>query len=113
MKWTLLGQYDRAAKNSYFGYVLAVLVAMETFNKSGQRYKVWMCALILVSAIYITKKALGANSILGLATTLISIVWIFPIFNSDFFYNIDATFMLLHSALSLSVAVGAFTYLKN
>ena len=34
-------------------------------------------------------------------------------FNSEFFYNIDATFMLLHSALSLTVAVGAFTYLKN
>lgn len=111
--WSLLGQYDRTAKNSYFGYVLAVLVAMETFNKSGQTYKVWMCALVLASAIFIAKKAISAKSLLGIATLLISLFWILPIFNSEFFYNIDATFMLLHSALSLSVAVGAFTYLKN
>ena len=111
--WSLLGQYDRATKNSYFGYVLAVLVAMETFNKSGQRYQLWMCVLILASALFITKKALNAKSFLGIATALLSLFWLMPIFNSDFFYNIDATFMLLHSALSLSVAVGAFTYLKN
>lgn len=111
--WSLLGQYDRAARNSSFGYVLAILVAMETFNSSGHRYKIWMSLLVIASGAYIFKKALNSKSILGLFTAALSLIWLLPIFDAQFFYNIDLTFMLLHSVFSLAVATGAFTFLKS
>lgn len=111
--WSLLGHYDRTARNSSFGYVLAIIVAMETFNSSGHRYKTWMCYLIIASGIYIAKKAFSTKSILGIATSVFSLIWLAPLLDSNFFYNIDLNFMLAHSALSLAVATGAFTFLKS
>jgi hypothetical protein len=111
--WTLLGHYDAQAKSSFFGMALAVIVAMETFGNHGSRYKVWMCLAILGSALFIAKKALSAHSIVGIATSLFSLMWILPIINSNVFYSVDGWFMISHSILSLAVAVGAFSYLKN
>lgn len=111
--WSFLGNYDRTLKNSYFGYALSVIIAMQTFNKSGVRYSVWMSALFIASGCYIGMKALRGKSYLGIATTLISLIWIAPIISVDAFYNINLYFMLAHSAYALSVAVGAFSYLKS
>lgn len=111
--WSLLGNYDRALKNSYFGYALSVIIAMQTFNKSGVRYSVWMSALFIASGAYIAKKALSGKSYLGIATALLSLVWFAPIISADAFYNINLNFMLAHSTFALSVAVGAFSYLKS
>jgi hypothetical protein len=72
-----------------------------------------MAGLILVAGAFIGKKAFDAKSVLGLATTALSLVWIAPIVNSSVFKTVDLSFMLAHSALALAVAVGAYTYLKN
>lgn len=111
--WTLLGRYEKTARTSFFGMALAVYVALETFGKHDYRYPISMCVIVLLSAAYIAKKALKAESIVGVLTVLLSLLWIAPIFNSSFFYSVDLSFMLAHSALSLAVAVGAFSYLKN
>lgn len=111
--WSLLGQYPKGGRNSYFGMALALLVAMETFNSQPARYKIWMCVLILASALIILQKAAKSKAILGIATSLFSLIWLLPIFNSDIFYAIDGWFFAAHSILSLAAAVGAFTYLKN
>ena len=111
--WTLLGHYDAKAKNSLFGMALAVFIAAETFGGHDHRYKILMCLLILISAAFIGWKALGAQSIVGLLTVALSLIWILPLIDATFFYSVDLTFMLAHSALALAVAVGAFTYLKN
>ncbi|CAN2225665.1 hypothetical protein MCEMRE196_01366 [Candidatus Nanopelagicaceae bacterium] len=111
--WTLLGHYDPKAKNSFFGMALSVFVAAETFGSHNHKYKYWMCILILASAVFIAKKALSSKSLVGIFTVLISLIWIVPIFDANFFYSLDLAFMLAHSVLALSVAVGAFSYLKN
>ncbi len=92
---------------------LSVFIAAETFGSHGHRYKILMCALILVSAVVIAYKAVKAKSILGIATTSFALIWIGPLFSTTMFYTLDLWFMLAHSALALAVAVGAFTYLKN
>ncbi|MFM6941243.1 MAG: hypothetical protein ACKOXI_04630 [Candidatus Planktophila sp.] len=111
--WTLLGHYEASAKNSLFGMALAVFIAAETFGTHDHRYKILMSLLVLISAAFIGWKAVGAQSILGLLTVLLSLLWIIPIVDATFFYSVDLTFMLAHSALALAIAVGAFTYLKN
>jgi hypothetical protein len=111
--WTLLGSYDEKARTSFFGMALAIYIALETFGKHGNRYQVSMSILVLLSALYIAKKAWSARSIIGVATTLLSLIWIAPIINTSVFYRVDLFFMLTHSALSLLVAAGAFTYLKR
>lgn len=111
--WNLLGQYDPKARTSFFGLALAIYLALETFGKHQYRYQVSMCVLILACGAYLAKRALNAHSIVGIATSIFTLIWIFPIFNESLFYSVDLTFMLAHSILSLAVAVGAFTYLKR
>jgi len=111
--WSLLGTFDRLVRNSFFGMALSVFIAAETFGSHGHRYKVLMCALVLLSALFIAYRAIKAKSILGIATTAFSLVWVGPIFSTTMFYTVDLWFMLAHSVLALAVAVGAFTYLKS
>lgn len=111
--WTLLGHFQPKAKSSVFGLALSVIVAAETFGGHEQRYKVWMCFVILIASIYIAKQAISSLSIVGVLTALFSLVWIAPIIDSMIFYSVDAWFMITHSIFSLAVAVGAFSYLKN
>jgi hypothetical protein len=111
--WTLLGSYDEKARTSFFGMALAVYIALETFGKHGNRYQISMCALVILSALYMAKKALAAQSIFGLATSLFSLIWIAPILDKTVFYNVDLFFMFAHSILALLVAAGAFTFLKK
>jgi hypothetical protein len=111
--WTLLGQYDAKAKNSFFGMALAVFIAAETFGGHDHRYKVLMCLLVLISGAFIGWKSFNAKSIVGLLTTALSLIWVLPLVDASFFYSVDLTFMLAHSALALAVAVGAFSYLKS
>jgi hypothetical protein len=111
--WSLLGIFDRQARNSFFGMALSIFIAAETFGSHGHRYKILMCALILVSAVVIAYKAVKAKSLLGIATTAFALIWIGPLFSTTMFYTLDLWFMLAHSVLALAVAVGAFTYLKN
>lgn len=92
---------------------LAVFIAAETFGGHEHRYKILMCLLVLLSAAVIAWKAFAAKSIVGALTVALSLLWLRPIFDATFFYSVDLTFMLAHSALSLAVAVGTFTYLKN
>ena len=111
--WSLLGTFDRQARNSFFGMALSVFIAAETFGSHGHKYKTLMCVLVLTSAVVIAARALKAKSFLGIATTVFSLIWIAPLFNSSVFYTVDLWFMLAHSILALAVAVGAFTYLKS
>jgi hypothetical protein len=111
--WTLLGQYDAKAKNSFFGMALSVFIAAETFGGHDHRYKILMCLLVLISAAFIGLKALKAKSIAGALTVALSLIWVVPLIDASFFYSVDLTFMLAHSALALAVAVGAFSYLKS
>jgi len=111
--WSLLGRFDSASRTSVFGMVLAVIIAWETFSSKDIRYSIWMSALVLISGGLIVKKALSTQSVLGILTATFSLLWLLPVFNSEFFYSVDLTFMLAHSILSLAVAVGAFTYLKS
>jgi hypothetical protein len=111
--WTLLGRYDQKARTSFFAMALSIYIAAETFGAHEHRYKILMCLLILVSAAYIASKAIPARSIAGVATVAFSLIWLLPIFNASIFYSVDIWFMLTHSILALSVAVGAFTYMKN
>lgn len=93
--------------------VLAVIIAFETFTSRDVTYSVWMSALVLISGGVIAKKAHHTQSILGILTAAFSLLWIIPVFDSQFFNSVDLVFMAAHSILSLAVAVGAFTYLKN
>lgn len=111
--WSLLGHYDRTARNSVFGMAFAVFVAAETFGAHEYRYKVLMSCLVLASGAFLGYKAFGARSILGLLTSALSLLWAVPFFDEKFFYSLDLTFMAAHSALAMAVSVGAFTYLKN
>jgi hypothetical protein len=111
--WTLLGHYNAKSRTSFFGMVLAVYVAIETFGSHHHRYKVMMCALILISAAYIAKKAWTAKSSVGILTAIFGLIWIAPIVNANVFYDVDLWFMLPHSIFSLAAAVGAFSYLKS
>ena len=111
--WSLLGHFDPKAKNSVFGMALAVFIAAETFGAHDHRYKVLMSLLVLISGAFIGVKAFSAHSLVGLLTAALSLLWAIPLVNKEFFYSLDLTFMLAHSALALLVAVGAFTYLKN
>jgi hypothetical protein len=111
--WSLLGRFESAARTSVFGMVLAVIIASETFSHKDASYALWMSAIVLIAGGFIAKKALTSQSLLGLFTAFFSLLWLTPFFNSQFFYSVDAVFMLTHSILSLCVAVGAFTYLKN
>lgn len=111
--WSLLGTYEKQARTSFFAMALAIYVAAETFGSHHFRYKILMCLLILISGAYIAYKAARSHSIIGIATSLVSLIWILPIVNEKVFYTVDLSFMLAHSTLSLLVAVGAFTYMKN
>lgn len=111
--WTLKGSYDPAAKNSFFGMALAFFIAAETFGNHHQRYSIFFSTLVILSGFFIATKAIPAKSILGLVTTAVSLIWIAPLVSANVFYSVDLFFMLAHSALSLLVAVGAFSYLKN
>ena len=91
---------------------LAIYIAAETFGAHQHRYKILMCLLILISAAYISTKALATRSIVGIGTVGFSLIWVLPIVNDNVFYSVDLWFMLAHSILALAVAVGAFTYMK-
>jgi|GEM_PF-2529313 hypothetical protein len=112
-RWSLKGEFDPEAKNSTFGFAYAVIVASLTFQTHAQRYRIAMCVIILLAAVFIAKKAIASTSILGIATGIFSLLWILPIFDSHLFYRVDGWYMLAHSALALAVAFGAFSYLKN
>ena len=92
---------------------LSVFIAAETFGGHDHRYKILMCFLVLFSAAVIAMLTLKSKSILGALTVALSLIWILPLIDSTFFYSVDLTFMLAHSALALAVAVGAFSYLKS
>ncbi|CAN2175411.1 hypothetical protein MCEMRE26_00154 [Candidatus Nanopelagicaceae bacterium] len=111
--WSALGVYEKEAKVNTFGIILAVITAAETLRSGEAPYKQWMSALILVSGVFIAKKAFDSGSYVGILTGLFTLVWILPIVDSTFFYSVDATFMTLHSIYSLAVAAGAYSYLKN
>jgi hypothetical protein len=112
-KWTLLGHYEKTARTSVFAMALAIYIAAETFGAHQHRYKILMCLLILISAAYISTKALATRSIVGIGTVGFSLIWVLPIVNDNVFYSVDLWFMLAHSILALAVAVGAFTYMKS
>ena len=111
--WSALGVYDKEAKASIFGIVLAVITTAETFRSGDAPYKLWMSAIIIASGIFIAKKAYDSGSYLGILTGLFTLVWIMPFLDSTFFYSMDATFLTIHSIYSIAVAVGAYSYLKN
>ncbi len=111
--WTLLGSYAKSGRNSTFGLVYAVMIAIITFQSHDQRYNIGTCVIILAAALFIAKKAVASHSTVGLATAAYSLIWVLPIFTTSIFYHVDGTFVLVHGILSLGVAVGAFTYLKN
>ena len=111
--WSALGVYDKEAKASIFGIVLAVITTAETFRSGGAQYKLWMSAIIIASGVFIAKKAYDSGSYLGILTGLFTLVWIMPFLDSTFFYSMDATFLTIHSIYSIAVAVGAYSYLKN
>ena len=111
--WSALGVYEKEAKASIFGIVLAVITTAETFRSGGAPYKLWMSAIILASGVFIAKKAYESGSYLGILTGLFTLVWIMPFLDSTFFYSMDATFLTIHSIYSIAVAVGAYSYLKN
>jgi hypothetical protein len=112
-KWTLLGNYNKDARNSFFAMALSIYIAAETFGAHEHRYKILMSLLILASGAYLASKAIPARSIVGISTSAFSLIWLLPILNADIFYSVDIWFMLTHSILAISVAVGAFTYMKN
>jgi hypothetical protein len=112
-KWTPLGHYEKEGRNSFFAMALAIYIAAETFGAHNHRYKVLMCLLVLISAAYISTKAIASRSIVGIGTVIFSLIWILPIVNANIFYSLDIWFMLAHSILALAVAVGAFTYMKS
>ena len=111
--WSALGFYEKEAKASIFGIVLAVITTAETFRSGGAPYKLWMSAIIIASGVFIAKKAYDSGSYLGILTGLFTLVWIMPFLDSTFFYSMDATFLTIHSIYSIAVAVGAYSYLKN
>ena len=111
--WSALGVYEKEAKASVFGIVLAVITAVETFRTGEAPYKLWMSAMILASGAFIAKKAYDSGSYVGILTGLFTLIWVIPFVDSTFFYAVDATFIVLHSIYSLAVAVGAYAYLKN
>ena len=111
--WSALGVFEKEAKASIFGIVLAVITAAETIRTGDAPYKLWMSAMILASGAFIAKKAYDSGSYVGILTGIFTLIWVFPFLNKDFFYSVDATFLTLHSIYSLAVAVGAYSYLKN
>ena len=111
--WSALGVYEKEAKVSIFGIVLAVITTAETFRSGGAPYKLWMSAIIIASGVFIAKKAYDSGSYLGILTGLFTLIWIVPFLDKTFFYSMDATFLTLHSIYSIAVAVGAYSYLKN
>lgn len=111
--WSALGVFEKEAKASIFGIVLAVITTAETFRSGDAPYKLWMSAIILASGVYIAKKAYDSGSYVGILTGLFTLIWIIPFLDSTFFYSMDATFLTIHSIYSIAVAVGAYSYLKN
>jgi hypothetical protein len=111
--WSALGVFEKDAKSSIFGIVLAVITAAETFRTTDAPYKLWMSAMILASGAFIAKKAYDSGSYVGILTGLFTLIWVIPFFDKTFFYSMDATFLVLHSIYSLAVAVGAYSFLKN
>lgn len=111
--WSLLGHYEKSGRNSTFGYVYAVLVAMATFQSHSQRYKIEMSVIVLVAGAFIAKKALSKYSIVGVATGVYSLLWLWPIFDSTVFYKVDLNFVIAHAILAMGVGIGAFTFLKD
>ena len=111
--WSALGSYPRENRNNLFGMSLAVILALETFNNKATRYPIWLTIIVLASGTFIFYKAKSAKSYIGLATSIFSLSWIMPIFNTDIFYHVDLWFFTAHSILAMAVAVGAFSYLKN
>ncbi len=111
--WSALGVFEKEAKASIFGIVLAVITTAETFRSGETPYKLWMSAIILASGLFIAKKAYDAGSYVGILTGLFTLIWIIPFFDKTFFYSMDATFLTIHSIYSIAVAVGAYSYLKN
>jgi hypothetical protein len=111
--WSALGVYEKEAKASIFGIVLAVITTAETFKSGDSPYKLWMSAIIIASGVFIAKKAYDSGSYLGILTGLFTLVWIMPFLDSTFFYSMDASFLTIHSIYSIAVAVGAYSYLKN
>ena len=111
--WSALGVYEKEAKASIFGIVLAVITTAETFRSGDAPYKLWMSAIILASGVYIAKKAYDSGSYVGILTGLFTLIWIIPFLDSTFFFSMDATFLTIHSIYSIAVAVGAYSYLKN
>ena len=111
--WSALGVFEKEARESIFGIVLAVITAAETIRTGDAPYKLWMSAMILASGAFIAKKAYDSGSYVGILTGIFTLIWVIPFLNKDFFYSVDGTFLLLHSIYSLAVAVGAYSYLKN
>ena len=111
--WSLTGSYPRGGRNSTFGFVYAFVIASETFVAHPKGYSVLMSLLVLIAAAFIARAAIKTRSILGAATSALSLMWIAPFFNKSIFETVDLTFMLAHSALAIAVAVGAYTYLRN
>ena len=111
--WSALGVYEKEAKASIFGIVLAVITTAETFRSGDAPYKLWMCAIIIASGVFIAKKAYDSGSYVGILTGLFTLIWIMPFLDSTFFYSMDSTFLTIHSIYSIAVAVGAYSYLKN
>ncbi len=111
--WSALGVFEKEAKASIFGIVLAVITTAETFRSGDAPYKLWMSVIVLASGLFIAKKAYDSGSYVGILTGLFTLIWIIPFFDSTFFYSMDATFLTIHSIYSIAVAVGAYSYLKN
>ena len=111
--WSALGVFEKEAKASIFGIVLAVITTAETFRSGDAPYKLWMSAIILTSGVFIAKKAYDSGSYVGILTGLFTLIWIIPFLDSTFFYSMDATFLTIHSIYSIAVAFGAYSYIKN
>jgi hypothetical protein len=111
--WTLFGTKIQKPRPSMSISAVAVIFAAQTFVPSGGDYPIYMCVIAWLSAAWICYAGYKSKALIAFLTIPVSLLWLNPLLGGDWFATMGVAYLLIHSALALTWAVCAYTFLAT
>ena len=109
--WTVFGNYNKAVKPNLMAQVFAVVIALATFQNPDESYPWLMSVLVILGSLWVGYWAWKGKSILGLATPLVSLLFLDPLLGGSLFHNY-LWFMVIQGLSAMLFAVAGYTFMR-
>lgn len=111
--WTLTGPKLNQPRPSWVALVIAFFLAAETFLEVAAVYPPYMSALAIGGSLWAAWVGARRRALLALALPAVSLAWLNPLLNGDWFTQTSFELFASHAALALLFAIGGYTFLAT